>query len=259
MTDSSSSLMQYGFQDTSGDENYQNEATTTTESKRTREFFESENDMDVDIVRNEDSLGEGEGCARPHDVYVYSDGKRLRRMWENGNIDLLFNSGSSSTSMLPSPEKMTMVHRGKRNRVTFHKTFYEDPVSGERGQEDEVGLDDYWCSALKKLKMSEDYDLKKVPMSRRLPDLNDLDEGSDVDFSSVNQVLNELYRERCFRRNVDVYSALADSLSTSLKNPSQEDAFTDPKNGTTSSDVKKIEDFCYDDILDSSGCSSMPP
>ena len=59
MTDSSSSLMQYGFQDTSGDENYQNEATTTTESKRTREFFESENDMDVDIVRNEDSLGEG--------------------------------------------------------------------------------------------------------------------------------------------------------------------------------------------------------
>ena len=96
-------------------------------------------------------------------------------------------------------------------------------------------------------------------MSRRLPDLNDLDEGSDVDFSSVNQVLNELYRERCFRRNVDVYSALADSLSTSLKNPSQEDASTDPKNGTTPSDIKKIEDFCYDDILDSNGCSSMPP
>ena len=102
MTDSSSSLMQYGFPQ--GDENYQNEATTTTESKRTREFFESENDMDVDIVRNEDSLGK-ERVVLDHDVYVYSDGKRLRRMWENGNIDLLFNSGSSSTSMLPSPER----------------------------------------------------------------------------------------------------------------------------------------------------------
>ena len=43
------------------------------------------------------------------------------------------------------------------------------------------------------------------------------DDSTDIDFTSVNSVLNELYKERCFRKNVQAYSALASAISHELE------------------------------------------
>ena len=165
----------------------------------------------------------------------------------------------ASTPTASSRRIKATIHRGKRNRGSFHQNSYDQYIGSQRRNEtDEVRMEECVDNALKKLKMNEDTDNVKLPISERLPTLNDSDEECDVDFSSVNQVLNELYRERCFRRNVNVYSALADSLSNSLYDGNQ-GAQSFPKNEEVFSSSNEVSgQFNFASNHDGS-CSSIPP
>ena len=170
-------------------------------------------------------------------------------------MDLLM--GMKLSSPTSASKRKKIIHRTKRNRFSFQQNSYSDYLVS--GGTDEVRPEDDVDNSLKKLKVNDVNDVE-IPMSRRLPIINHLDEKSDVDFITVNQVLNELHHERCFRRNLRVYSAVADSLSNNLYDNSKDSCFV-PKGGVTSSTVQKFGQIGHSSIdsLDSSGCSSMPP
>lgn len=181
-------------------------------------------------------------------------------MWENGNLELIMGLQSPKARSAPmsSPQKVkTSINGFKRNRISFHQNSYDHYVGTKRRNENnEIQKEDDVNNDFKKLKMKEDTCDTKLPTSRRLPAVNCSDEISDIDFLSVNQVLNELYRERCFRKNVSVYKALADSQSNVIHS----------NNKGTSSATKNEENMSsihHDghptNSLYDSTCSSMPP
>ena len=227
------------------------------ESKRSREFFDSESDMDVDIVRDDDDLYSGEEYDQTSSSLIQSDGKRMRRMWKNGNIELLrgLQSPPARSTPMSSPRKIkTSINGLKRNRSSFHQSSYDHYVGSKRRNENnEIKQEDDVNNDFKKLKMKEDTCDTKLPTSRRLPAVNCSDEISDIDFLSVNQVLNELYRERCFRKNVSIYSALADS-SSNVINSNNKGTCSVPKNEGNLSSVHHPANSLY-----GSTCSSIPP
>ena len=220
---------------------------STFKSKRTREFFEDENKMNVDIV--DDTLESREENGHNSDIMVQSDVKRIRRKWRDGNMDspMGVTLSSPDSTLMASSEKSKTIPGSKRNR--FQHNSYCNFVTGLAG---EVRPEDEVDNALKKLKVN-DANNTKLPMSRRLPIVNDLNEKSDVDFASVNQVLNELYRERCFRKNMSV----TDSLSNNIFNSSGDNCFIG-NDGVISSALQKFGRTSTD-ILDVRSCSSMPP
>lgn len=259
--------------------------------KKSRERFDYENYMDVCIVDSDDyndnnadndhddNIG-SDVKVKNREMFVHTDAKRLRRLWENGNIDL-FHSASQISDASDLLE-MKEVVRGKRDRGCFTNHGAGNADEGivdevdntdhdrirHAGSEDD-GMDDCMNKALKKLRMSEEQEpSSSVSMTRRLPAFESPAEerGNDVDFKSVNKVLNELYRERCFRKNVSAYASLAESLSQEVSpNCNLTEVITPTSNSQESRETftyTKSNDSNYKSSTNSSGdsgSSSYPP